>query len=230
MNDLKTAMSRRKILAGTGVAAGTLAVGDLAAKAASSNRIDATLLEQLQVMLDKQAVAEVMMTYCRAIDHMDEALLRTVFHPDSKHHHGFKGPSSASDGTPDFVAYALGVLRTYHRTHHHLGNIFVEIDGDVAFTEAYFTAYHRLRAKSDPRAGASAFDTEMDRIVAGRYLDRMEKRGGAWKITHRTGLTDWQRIEAPFSKGMGDVPPELRGHQSTEDLVYHRRERYQPDG
>ncbi len=228
MSDPKTEISRRKIFAGAGVAVGALAAGDLAAKAAGGATVDADFLRQLQEMLDKQAIAEVMMTYCRALDRLNEDLLRTVFHPDSKHHHGFKGPSSTTDGTPDFVGYALGVLRAYHATHHHLGNIFVEIDGDVAFTEAYFTAFHRMRAAGDPLAADGAFDTEMDYFVAGRYLDRMEKRGGVWKITHRTGLTDWVRTEAPSSRDMASMPADMLGRHGTDDLVFHRAERYQP--
>lgn len=228
MSEPKSEISRRKIFAGAGVAVGALAAGDLTAKAASGVTMDADFLQKIQEMLDKQAVAEVMMTYCRALDHLNEDLLRTVFHPDSKHAHGFKGPSSTTDGSPDFVAYALGVLRAYHRTHHHLGNIFIEIDGDVAFTEAYFTAFHRMRAKGDPLAASNAFDTEMDYFVAGRYLDRMEKRNGEWKITHRTGLTDWIRTEPPSSSDMASMPADMLGQHSTDDLVFHRRERYRP--
>lgn len=227
MNDPDSKLSRRKVLAGAGVAAGTLAMATETAQAHGA--IDASLLTQIQEMLDKQACAEVMMTYCRAIDHRDEDLLRSVFHPGSKHHHGFKGPSSTSDGSPDFVAYALRSLSINHRTHHHLGNIFIEVEGDVAFTEAYFTAFHRMRAKGDPLASETAFDTEMDRFVAGRYMDRMEKRDGVWKITNRTGVTDWQRIEAPTSIGMNAIAAEILGQQSTDDFVYHRRERYGAD-
>ena len=186
----------------------------------------------LQVLLDKQACAEVMMTYCRAIDHRDEELLRSVFHPGSQHRHGFVGPSSdpSRPSTPeqpgDFVAYALGVLATHTRTHHQLGNIFIEVEGDVAYTEAYFTAYHRMRPKGDPQAAPNAFDTEMDVWVGGRYMDRMERRDNMWKITHRTGLADWRRIEAPASLGYMDVPPALRMQQSRDDFLYHRRSFY----
>lgn len=186
----------------------------------------------LQQLLDKQACAEVMMTYCRAIDHLDEPLLRSVFHPDSYHRHGFEGPSSDPSrvshlGKPgDFVAFALGVLSAHTHTHHQLGNVFIEIDGDgqTAYTEAYFTAYHRMRAKGDPKAAANAYDTEMDFWVGGRYLDRMEKRDGVWKIVYRVGLTDWMRIEPPSSQGYFNVSPELRGQQSRKDTVYRRRD------
>ena len=199
------------------------------AKAEENTLPDAAAVQE---MLDKQAIAEVMMTYCRALDHMDEELLRSVFHPDSQHNHGFVGPSSDPDAPSepdkpgDFVAYALRALSRMHYTHHQLGNIFVEVDGDVAYTEAYFTAYHRMRAKDDPKAGPGAFDTEMDLFVAGRYMDRMEKRDGVWKITRRTATNDWHRIEAPSSMNLGAANPALRSLQNRDDFVYRRREVY----
>jgi len=185
----------------------------------------------LQELLDKQACGQVMMTYCRGIDHRDEALLRSVFHADAYHRHGFEGPSNAPGrggkaGEPaDFVEYALGVLATHKRTHHQLGNIFVEVepDGCTAYTEAYFTAFHRQRAIGDPKAGPNAFDTEMDYWVGGRYMDRMEKRDDVWKIAYRVGLTDWQRIEPPASQGEGRTPVDLRSQQSRKDMLYRRR-------
>lgn len=199
-----------------------------------AGRVPAVSDPHLQMLLDKQACAEVMMTYCRAIDHRDEELLRSVFHPGSQHRHGFVGPSSdpgrpSKPGEPgDFVAYALGVLATHTRTHHQLGNIFIELEpgGAVAYTEAYFTAFHRLRPKGDPLASPTAYDTEMDVWVGGRYMDRMEKRDNAWKITNRTGMTDWQRIEPPSSSGFNLVPQEIRMQQNRDDFLYHRRSFY----
>ena len=187
---------------------------------------------KLRELLDKQEISDVIMTYARAIDRLDESMLRSVFHPDSQHAHGFIGPSSdpalpSKPGAPmDFVAYAFDVLRTHTRTHHQLGNIFIEVEGDNAYAETYFTAYHRMRAKGDPEAAENAFDTEMDFLVGGRYLDRFQCRDGVWKISHRTGLTDWTRLESPSTQGYFDIPAELRSHRGNEDLVYRRREVY----
>jgi hypothetical protein len=157
---------------------------------------------------------------------MDESLLRSVFHPDSRHRHVFEGPSSdpAAPGG-DFVGYALSVLATHKRTHHQLGNVFIELedDGVTAYTEAYFTAYHRVRAKGDPKAARDALDTEMDLWVGGRYLDRMEKRHGVWKIACRIGTTDWTRLEPPSSRGPAEGAA-ITAKQSRDDLVYRRRE------
>jgi hypothetical protein len=188
--------------------------------------------QRLGELLDKQAITEVIMTYARAIDRLDEDLLRSVFHPDSQHAHGFVGPSSdpslpSSPGAPgDFVAFAFEILRTLTRTHHQLGNIFIELDGDDAYTETYFSAYHRMRAKGDPLASDGAYDTEMDWLVGGRYIDRMQRREGVWKISHRTGLTDWMRTEPPSTQGFSDIPADMLGHRSSQDLVYRARQVY----
>lgn len=187
-------------------------------------------MDDLQQLLAKQAITEVIVRYARAIDRMDEALLRSVFHPGSRHRHFYEGPSSdpdapASAGQPgDFVAFAFDVLGTATRTHHQLGNTLIEFDGDhSARSETYFTAFHRLRPVGDPLAGAAAFDTEMDYFVGGRYLDEFALRDGEWRIVSRTGMTDWTRMEPPASQGFYDIDPETIGRRAPEDLLYRQR-------
>ena len=46
-----------------------------------------------------------------------------------------------------------------------MGNIFIELSGDDAYAESYFSAYHRMRAIGDPPAAKDAYDTEMDFLV-----------------------------------------------------------------
>jgi len=188
---------------------------------------------QLQQLLDKKAIEEVIKTYARAIDRMDERLLRSVFHPGSKHAHFFEGPSSnpelpSKPGAPaDFVSFAMDVLRTHSRTHHQLGNTLIEMESDsVAFAETYFTAYHRMRPIGDKLAAPNAYDTEMDFFVGGRYIDRFEKRKGVWKITHRTGMTDWTRLEPPSSQGFGSISAAQISKRGKKDMVYACRKLY----
>lgn len=157
---------------------------------------DRALLE----LLDKQAINEVLLNYAHAIDHRDEDRLRLVFHPDSQHNHGFKGPSSAPDRASsvakpgDFVAFALSYLKGFLNTHHQLGTPLVELHENLAHSVCYFTATHRMRAKGDPLAPEAAQDVEMEITVGGRYIDQFEKRDGVWKIIKRTGITDWRRV------------------------------------
>jgi hypothetical protein len=174
----------------------------------------------------REAIRDVIYRYARAIDRMDEALLRSVFHPGSRHNHFYEGPSSdptapsSAEAPGDFVAFALGLLGTFVRTHHQMGNILIEFDGDgAARVETYFTAYHLMRAKRDPLAGAGAYDSEMDYLVGGRYVDRFECRDGEWKIAQRTGLTDWMRLEPSCSQGMIDLPTDFVGQRAPADFI-----------
>ncbi len=186
-------------------------------------------MDDIATLVAKQAITEVIVRYARALDRMDEAVLRGVFHPGSQHHHFYKGPSSAPEapqpaegGPRDFVEFAMGVLSTHRRTHHQLGNILIELQSDTrAIAESYFTAYHRMRPAGDPLAAPNAWDTEMDYFVGGRYLDHFEHRDGEWRIVRRTGMTDWTRLETPSSQGFGDIAPETVGQYYPDDLLYH---------
>jgi len=49
--------------------------------------------EQIQALLDKQSICEVLVTYCRGVDRCDEDLIRSAFHENSYDDHGYwKGP------------------------------------------------------------------------------------------------------------------------------------------
>lgn len=182
--------------------------------------------DKLEQLLARQEITDVVFRYARAIDRMDEALLRSVFHPGSTHYHFYQGPSSdpsapSSEEEPgDFVRFAFGLLTTYSRTHHQMGNTLIDfVDDSHANVETYFTAFHLVRPKSDPLSGAQAFDNEMDYFVGGRYIDKFELRDGAWKIVHRTGMTDWVRIEPSSTQGFDDIPQETVGHYAPDDLI-----------
>ncbi|HEY7775309.1 MAG TPA: nuclear transport factor 2 family protein [Kineobactrum sp.] len=182
--------------------------------------------EKLEALLAKQAITEVIVRYARAIDRLDEPLLRSVFHPGSQHNHFYEGLSSdpSLPSTPeqpgDFVAFALGLLATYSRTHHQLGNTLITLQGQGRATaETYFTAFHRMRAATDPLAGADAYDNEMDFFVGGRYLDHFELREGEWKIVRRLGMTDWTRLEPAHSHGFGNIAADTIGKRAPDDPV-----------
>lgn len=181
---------------------------------------------RLEELLQKQAIVEIVYRYARAIDRLDGALLRSCFHPGSTHRHFFEGPSSdpllpSTDENPaDFVAFALGRLCTYSRTHHQMGNTMIDFSGtDEATVETYFTAFHRVRPIGDPLAGAQACDTEMDYFVGGRYIDQFQCIEGVWAIVSRIGMTDWVRLEAPSSQGFDSIAPDTIGKRAPHDLI-----------
>jgi hypothetical protein len=145
--------------------------------------MDNQLIQQLH---DKQSITEVLLTYTRAIDTLDENLLRSVFHSDSEHNHTFVGPSSnpnlPSTATEpgDFVAYALNFLKRFVKTHHQLGPPLITVAGP---------------SETDQSAQATAQEPKTEWSVGGRYVDELEKRDDVWKIRRRTGFADWRRTK-----------------------------------
>jgi hypothetical protein len=134
----------------------------------------------LQSLLDREAIRDVLMRYARGIDRCDRSLLEGVYWPDAIDDHGnFRGSAA------EFIDWCLPLLRErMDQTSHMLGNILIQLDGDSAAVESYFEAYHRFR----PEAGQP-----YDAVLGGRYIDRMEKRGGEWRIADRIAVYDWAR-------------------------------------
>lgn len=172
---------------------------------------------ELRGLLDKQAIAEVIYRYARAIDRCDIELLRDCFHPDSTHDHGeFEGSSLA------FCDWAMELLTHLTATQHHIGNILIELHGERAFSEAYWIAYHRIPAQAAASGLVVSGGHETDLIIGGRYIDRFERRAGAWKIARRVGIHDFQRYQQANDGGFFDSDPRKRGMRSRADLAYLR--------
>jgi len=144
--------------------------------------MDPTLAASLQALLDKQAITETLLGYCRAVDRRDADLMRRVYWPDAIDDHAvFKGDVEA------FLAYAFPFMEGVV-TSHAITNIWIDLTGPAeAFSECYFQAFHDLPGHDLPAEGGA----RLERVVGGRYLDRHEKRGGEWRIIARTLAIDW---------------------------------------
>jgi hypothetical protein len=157
-------------------------------------------------------IAEVVMRYVRAIDRCDEALLRSCYHPGAVHEHGaFKGLAA------EFCVLAMEIVGRVEMTHHQLGPVSVELAGDRAYVETYFTSVHRFGA-TPPEGGLP----HEDRTMGGRYIDLFERRDGRWLILRRRGINEWLRYEAPSDRGFLDRPSAERGRRNRSDAVYSR--------
>ena len=142
---------------------------------------------RLQKAADKQEIKEVIFQFARAIDRSDKDLIADCFHPDGTDDHGvFKGTAS------EFCEWVMGQLAAFERTQHIIANTIITLDGDKAASEAYFMAHH-LRETPEGR---------LEIIAAGRYLDRLERRDGKWRIAHRHAVFDWNRVDQAK-----DAPP-----------------------
>lgn len=148
-------------------------------------------------LLDRVAIEAVLARYARGVDRIDVPLIKSAFWPDAIDEHGtFNGTAI------DFADYLGESLQRFEVTTHVLSNLHVEFDAaDLAFAESYVTATHVLK----PAFGGHRF------TLAGRYLDRLERRDGAWRIAHRILVRDWL-----------DVPEEAEAVRAMLDRIERR--------
>jgi hypothetical protein len=136
--------------------------------------MDAEAMALVRELKDRQEIYECLTRYCRGIDRLDREMLLSAYHPDAIDDHGaFVGPVGA---WADFV---FDLHSTHqHRTQHLLTNHRCEIAGDVAEAETYYL--FRSLNKAPP----------LHTSASGRYLDRLERCEGGWRISARICLVD----------------------------------------
>jgi hypothetical protein len=167
---------------------------------------------ELSVLLDKQSIRELVYRYCRGLDRLDEATLRAIYHADAIED---RGPGLFVGKAHDFIPVVLKTLQKYYLlSQHFIGNCLIDIEGDVAYGESYFSAYHRLPDKS-ATPGDAPVGREM--IMSGRYLDRFERRDGVWKIAHRKMVNDWTRTQPVAEKWFESNPAVHRSMRAIAD-------------
>jgi hypothetical protein len=160
----------------------------------------------LQELLDKQAIHEVLLRYCRGVDRRDEELLHSVYHADAVHEYG----EYAMNGR-EFAELIVDSIGRFASTSHFLTNVSTEVHGDVAHSESYVLACHRKEESGE----------KSDLTLALRYVDRLERREGVWGIVHRVTLHDWSR-EDRLDREWPDACNMIQGLRSREDRSYPR--------
>lgn len=135
-------------------------------------------------ILAKQAIRDVLSRYCRGLDRMDKAMARSVFHPDATalYHDMYEGSGY------DFIDWVWQAHAAMDRHSHQISNVLAEISGDTANSEAYVTVVLWTLPNEEGQ------QTEI--VVRGRYLDRWLKSDGRWLINQREHVLDMQSESA----------------------------------
>jgi len=127
-------------------------------------------------------IRDVQARYCRSADRCDFELYRTCFHEDATLEFSFW-----SGGVDEFMGMAENMLAGFAATTHFTGNSIVAVESDTANCEFYTLATHRIAADDK--------GPERDYVCAVRYIDRMERRSGEWRIARRCCVLDWARTD-----------------------------------
>lgn len=166
-------------------------------------------MSDLDTLLAKDAIRDLAARYMRGQDRLDPDLHLSTFWPDATTDYGiFQGSG------PAFVDFAQALLATHLANQHIIGQHLIEVEGDRAFGEVYYYAFHRVIEQGVP----------VDMVISGRYLDRYERRGGEWRFAHRSELVDWARKD-PAADGFlaTDLAACLLGRHDREDRSYDRQ-------
>jgi hypothetical protein len=165
----------------------------------------------LQNLLDRQAIAELLARYCHAIDRLDREMLTSVYWPDATDDHvTFKGTAS------EFIEFVMKFLEPM-TTQHSISNSLVEFDSqNQARGVTYVTAFHRIK---------TLFAAE-DLIVGARYFDQFEKRAGEWRLKDRILSIDYARHGAATNMTRYDGIENAGGHYPNDP--YYRLFRGKP--
>ena len=141
-------------------------------------------------LADKDAIRDVLYTYCRALDRMDRTLASTVWHPGATAHY-----DGIYEGTGEgFLDWVWKSHAAMERHSHQITNTLIRVDGDRAVSEAYVTVVLWTLPYADGR--------QRELVGRGRYIDRFERRDGVWAIAHRLHLLDHS---SHFALGRADV-------------------------
>lgn len=149
--------------------------------AALTQAVDA-LTARVRHLEDCEEIRRLLYAYARGVDRVDEDLLDPCYHDDSYDSHGnWEGDKRQ---VVDLLVSRGRATATWKSTHH-LGNILIDLKGDVAQVETYFVAY-QWQERPEGR---------FTRTRTGRYLDRMERRDGRWRVADRRVVDDWSRLD-----------------------------------
>jgi hypothetical protein len=121
-------------------------------------------------MSDREDIRDCALRYCRGVDRLDEALMKSAYWPEATDDHGnFVGNAH------EFAAYCMPAHLRWKWTMHSIYNHSIELDPDGTHARGeLYNITNLCRA-----------DTGHIDVWYGRYLDRYEKRGDEWRIIER---------------------------------------------
>ncbi len=121
-------------------------------------------------LADLRAIEDVAQRYCRGVDRLDEALMKSAYWPDATDDHGvFVGNAFK------FVEMCMVAHLRWRSTSHCIFNHHIELEDNG------------IHARGEIYNVTFLFQKDADILDTwhGRYLDRYERRGSAWRIIER---------------------------------------------
>jgi len=142
-------------------------------------------MNAMRWLLDREEIDDALRRYARGVDRGAWQLVRSAYHDDAFDDHGdFKG------GVDALVAWLHERFDGLDNSVHQLSNCLIERAGDdLALVETYFVS-SRVIPPPVAESGEMGDEDALCRQAWGRYVDRFERRDGAWRIAQRRVVLD----------------------------------------
>jgi len=173
--------------------------------------IDAQTLQTLLVTADRQAIENLLGTYCRAIDRLDVDLLKSVYHPD-----GFDDHGAMKLNAHEFAEKIIDTLRALcSYSMHTVTQTVIDVKGDKAISESYYLGYHTIAGGEESigtffgpaylaeQRAKGNLDRPHAYMCGGRYIDVLHRRDGRWRIFHRRMTNEYSISQPESDRGEG---------------------------
>jgi SnoaL-like domain len=166
------------------------------------------LEKKVRYLMDRTEILDCVSRHARGSDRHDIDLITSAYHDDGVDEHGH-----AVNQGPKYGEWANTTHAETSRVHtHNITTHTCEIDGDTAHAESYAIVV---------LIGA---DTKNAQFITGRYIDRLERRDGQWRIAVRRStvegmfLADARVLQSSFFTEKGYQ----LGTRDRSDLSYER--------
>jgi hypothetical protein len=181
-------------------------------EAAMASSFFTNFIDELQARTE---IADTVLRFVRGIDRQDWALARSTYHDDAIDEHGF------FNGPPDeFLALVERMHAHQQHSMHVMTNMLIEFEAaDRALVETYCLVFQRFGPGA---AGVKPGAAGLRKIATARYLDRFEKRHGAWRVARRT-LIFGDNQEFPLDAPVTFPPGFVEQRHRMDDPLYAAR-------
>lgn len=140
---------------------------------------------------DAQKLRLLICEYCAALDNEEWDRVESFFTRDAMIKHGsFSGPAR------QFIGFARDIISQSDDCTHVIESVEVNFEGDAALREAHFSSCHHISGRLERLGPVVTHGVDTEWRVEGRYIDRLKKVDGSWKIFERHGFND-QSIKTP---------------------------------
>lgn len=166
----------------------------------------AELKRSVRYLRDRQEILDCINNHARGHDRHDVEIITAAYHADGVDEHGPHVNPAAKYAEWANAVHARSLVNMHNITTHTC-----EIEGDTAYAESYCIVALLVE------------QSQTATLLNGRYVDKLEKRDGRWRIAKRRTTLDLACVaDAKILYQASQVRGYVKGARDKTDISYSR--------